>query len=244
MDTDNPKKMSSLVDNEVYSDYETIYYCSFCIYAFYVRQLKTHCAKVNPFGVNPKTKKVIVNLNNTGSNKTKIPPCRIPAFSSSSRWMSPVSTWNDLDALQTNKRGRSLQWFTPKTLCVLDPVTDQRVVTVHSVKLVHSRRFFIKQRPSVYSYVQIKGSSCQKLCCLHRTRQNKRGRQDLFRQSSPGAHPRRNSDQEKAAVRGSTGWGRWSSKKGTRLEGEGPDGGERGVQPLAKPNSTKKLKAD
>lgn len=62
------------------------------------------------------------------------------------------------------------------TLCVLDPATDQTLVTLRSVeKPSHSRRFFIKQRPSVYSYVQIKGTSCQNLCCLHRTRQNKRG---------------------------------------------------------------------
>lgn len=75
----------------------------------------------------------------------------------------------------------------------------------------------MKRRPSVYSYVGIKGTSCQNLCCLHRSRQNKGGvggRQDLFRQSSPGAHPRRNSDQEEAAMRGRQGeGGRWSLKK-------------------------------
>lgn len=155
--------------------------------------------------------------------------------------MSGVSTWNNLDALQTNRRGRSLQWF---TLCVLDPVTDQTVVTLRSVeKLAHSRRFFIKQRPSVYSYVQIKGTSCQNLCCLHRTRQNKReggvGGQDLCRQSSPGAHPR--SDQQKAAVW----WGGCTAEKGTRLEGEGP--GEESVgfnSSPSPPASTQELKAD
>lgn len=46
------------------------------------------------------------------------------------------------------------------------------------------------------------------------------GRQDLFRQRSPGAHPRRGSDQEEAAVRGSREGG--SSKRHTTGGGEGP----------------------
>lgn len=57
----------------------------------------------------------------------------------------------------------------------------------------------------------------------HRSRQNRRRRQDLFRQSSPGAHPRRSGDQEVGKDVVAVGFKRRRKRPEPCKWGEGPE---------------------